>query len=145
MNCKLKSGLFLALASLLLCSCQTTTVDSVRNANPVGSANPIQDIRIQTDKSLGKAVTVLGVVEGVASGNLLKVEIRLRNNKKTSANYSYKFEWLDYDGMVVTGNQSSWKSIRLLGKEEKSVAAIAISPKATDFVFKIQESNPKLL
>jgi uncharacterized protein YcfL len=137
------SWLVIIPALMLGFGCQTTSVDSVRNANSNAMPSPIVDQRVQTDKSLGKDLSVISVSESSASENLLKVQVIVRNNKNKAANYSYSFEWFDVDGIAVRSTNAGWKSVRLLGKEEKALVAIAANPKAVDFVFKIQEANPK--
>lgn len=140
---KLYSFMFGCIVAVALAGCQTTTVDTVRNSIPAGQRNPIVDERIQTDKSLGKNLSVISVSESSASGDLLKVQVVIRNNKKKAANYSYSFEWYDADGIAVRTGSTIWKSIRMLGQEEKALVAIASNPKAVDFLFKIQEANPR--
>jgi uncharacterized protein YcfL len=130
----------LGLAFLALAGC-TSTVNTVERADPVGTPATINDRRILTDKSLTKAVSVVQVNEGVASGNLARIQVVLRSNKKKAITVNYVFEWYDMNGMLVTTASGGWEPLRLMGMEERAISSIAPSPNAVDFVLKLQEAK----
>jgi len=127
-----------ALAGLFITGC-STTVNTVERAERVGIPNAIEDRRVVTDESLGGKVSIIQVNEGVVSGNIPKIQVLLRNNKDRRLNVNYVFEWYDMDGMRVTSATESWQTLRLMGQEEQAVSAVAPSPRAVDFVLKLQE------
>jgi uncharacterized protein YcfL len=130
----------LGLAFVALAGC-TSTVNTVERADPVGTPATINDRRILTDKSLTKAVSVVQVNEGVASGNLARIQVVLRSNKKKAITVNYVFEWSDMNGMLVTTASGGWEPLRLMGMEERAISSIAPSPNAVDFVLKLQEAK----
>lgn len=124
---------------LLAIGCATQSVNTVEREDPVGTANVIEDRRIVTDTTLGENLSVVRVNEGTASGDLARVQVLLRSNRNKPMTVNYRFEWYDLDGMLVTTASGSWKSLRLMGKEQKAISSIAPNPRAVDFVLKLQE------
>lgn len=124
---------------LLAVGCATQSVNTVEREDPVGTANVIEDRRIVTDTTLGRNLSVVRVNEGTASGDLARVQVLLRSNRNKPMTVNYRFEWYDLDGMLVTTASGSWKSFRLMGKEQKAISSIAPNPRAVDFVLKLQE------
>ncbi len=123
--------------SVFLSGC--TSVNTVQREQPLGTAAIVADRRIITDSSLNRKISVLQVHEGTVSGNLMKIQVLLANNKKKPLNINYSFEWFDTSGMQVSSTGNAWKSLRLMGKEQKTVSAIAPKPNAVDFSLKLQE------
>ena len=138
-----KSGTLLAGAALLvvLLSGCTSTVNTVSRSDNIGAANTISDKRVVTDYQLGKAISILQVSEGMVSGNLTKVQVRLASNRSRAMNVNYAFVWYDLNGMEVSSSSSGWKSIRFQGKEEKAISSIGPNPNAVDFILKLQEAK----
>lgn len=128
-----------SLLVLLLSGC--ANVNTVSRSNEYATKNVVNDKRVITDTGLGKKITITEVVEGVVSGDLTKVQVRLQNNRSYELSINYAFEWYDLNGMQVDSTASGWKSLRLQGKEEKAVSSIAPNPNAMDFVLKLQEPN----
>ena len=101
----------------------------------------IADKRIITDASLGGLIRIVSVNESIVSGNLKKVQVTLENVKNNTRRVSYKFEWIDQDGMATNSVVQSWQSLSFVGGETQMVSAVAISPKAVDFKLKLVEAN----
>lgn len=135
---KLTMGMLVG-AALLTGGC--TTVNTVQRAEPLGTASVVADKRIVTDHSLGRKIQILQVNDGLASGDLKRVQVLLANTKKRALNINYSFEWFDLNGMQVTSSGMGWKSMRFMGEEQKAVSAIAPKPSAVDFVLKLSEPN----
>lgn len=136
--------LLCALAALLFAGgCATQSVNTVEREDPVGSPNVVDDRRIVTDTSLGRHLSVVRVNEGTASGDLARVQVILRSNRSKPMTINYRFEWYDLDGMLVSTASGGWKPLRLMGKEQKAIGAVAPNPRAVDFVLKLQEPTVK--
>lgn len=119
----------------------TTNVNTVERASPQAQPNYVADKRVVTDASLSGALRVNSVNQAVVSGNLLKVQAQLENLKSSVRAFNYRIEWYDQDGMLVSSPTEGWKLVRLQGRETTSISAVAISPRAVDFVLKLQEAN----
>lgn len=130
-----------AFATVALCGCQN--VNTVQRVQPLGNPDGVADKRVVTDFTLGRKISVLQVGESVVSGDLKKIQVLLANNRSRELNINYSFEWFDVDGMQVNATATAWKSLRLMGEEQKAVSAIAPKPTAVDFVLKLQEPNRK--
>lgn len=130
-----------AVAAVIFSGC--STVNTVERAQPLGRPDVVADKRIVTDHTLGRKISILQVNEGLVSGNLKKIQVLLANNRSRMLNINYSFEWFDVDGMQVSATATAWKSLRLMGEEQKAISAIAPRPTAVDFVLKLQEPNRK--
>lgn len=128
----------LAALALALGGC-ATSVNTVTRAQPEATPDFVNDKRVVTDQSLARKLTVVSVNQGKASGDLLKVQATLRNNSSKPQAFAYKFDFIADDGMELSSPTGGWKQIQLEGKEERSVAAIATSPRAVDFRLKLRE------
>lgn len=133
--------LLAVMSCLLLALGCATNVNTVERANPQAKPDMIADKRIITDASLGGLIRIVSVNESIVSGNLKKVQVTLENVKNNTRRVSYKFEWIDQDGMATNSVVQSWQSLSFAGGETQMVSAVAISPKAVDFKLKLVEAN----
>lgn len=124
--------------TLLVTGC-ATSVNTATRAEPQASPSYVNDQRVVTDQSLARKLTIVSINEGKASGNLLRIQATLRNNSSKAQTFIYKFDWISDEGMELSGPTVGWQTIRLEGKEERSVSAIATSPRAVDFRLKLRE------
>jgi uncharacterized protein YcfL len=131
----------LALASIALLGGCATNVNSVSRTDSLASPSIVNDRRVVTDKSLGDTIRIVGVNESTVSGNLKKVQVTLENAKNNTRVISYKFEWIDQDGMAAGGITESWKPLALAGRETVMVSAVATSPRSVDFTLKLIEGK----
>lgn len=116
-----------------------TSVNTVTRAESQASPSFVNDQRVMTDATLGRKLTVVSINEGKASGDLLRIQATLRNNSSKPQSYLYKFDWISDEGMELSSPTGGWKTLQLEGKEERSVSAIATSPRAVDFRLKLRE------
>ena len=140
---KKQMGLLLLVVPVLLTGCRAS-VASVERAQSVGSAQLIVDKRIQPDPTLRRKIGIVQVNEGVVSGDLTKVQVILVNQKSSSVDINYAWDWYDTNGMLVNSLSSGWKGLAFAGKERKAISTIAPQPQAVDFVLKLQEPRPFL-
>ncbi|WP_404424927.1 DUF1425 domain-containing protein [Nibricoccus sp. IMCC34717] len=137
----MKAFLPLALLAVLLgAGCATQNVNTVSRANEQAAPNFIADKRVVTDASLAGKVRILAVNEGKVSGDHLKIQVRIENNKSKTVMFRYRVEWVDANGMMLPTPTDLWKPFTLQGREQSVIEAVAVSPKAVDFVLKIQET-----
>lgn len=66
------------------------------------------------------------------SGDLLKIDANLNNDSSKVKRVSYKFRWIDREGMRAA-EEESWKPLMMYENSNQLVTAIAPSNKAVDF------------
>lgn len=125
------------LLMLAVAGCNTVnTVESTPTQTTVGTV--LQEQRIITDSHLHGYLTV-GRIIGNDVGGLQKISTTLTNNRDTALDITYKVEWLDRSGALISSPIGGWKRIHFEGRESLSLSEIAISPAAADFRLKIQQ------
>jgi uncharacterized protein YcfL len=134
----LRTAGLLAFAGLLLAGC-ASNVNTVERAQPEATPHYIPDKRVITDNTLAGAIRVVSINQTTVSGNLLKLQATVENLKSSTRTLNYKFDWVDRDGIALSSPTDTWKSIRLLGRETRTITAVAVSPRAVDFTLKLRE------
>ena len=66
------------------------------------------------------------------SGDLLRIDANLNNDSKTVKRVSYKFRWIDREGMRAW-EEESWKPLLLYDNSNLMVNTVAPTNKAADF------------
>ena len=118
----------------------TPPVNSVERAQPIARPTVIADRRVLADSGLASATQVVGVNQAM-SGDLLKIQVSLFNSTGSRANFNYKFEWFDGNGMIVDSPMSIWTPQSIEAAETLELTSVAPNPRAKDFRLKLQESN----
>lgn len=134
----MKSCLLALTATLLLAGCGTT-VNTVERAQSQASPSYVADKRVVTDNTLAGTFRVVSINQGTVSGNLLKIQATVENLKNSTRALSYKFEWVDANGMAVDSPNETWKQIRVQGRETTTISTVAVTPRAVDFILKLKE------
>ncbi len=93
------------------------------------------------DKTLAKYIEVLDV-KARFSGEFLEGQAIIRNRRKTTSRFEYKFEWFDQDGFPLESGVSHWTPDLLNGKETKWISGLCTKPDATGFKVMIRKPNP---
>jgi len=141
----MKMNILLALICtvFLLNGCATRSVNTVEPAEPEAVKQMVSDKRIITDPSLSRRVYVIGVNEAVTANGYKKVQVEVYNKTRRARRFTYKVEWFDADGMIITSASDNRTPITIEGGQKRSVAVLATSPKAVDFRFTLLESLAK--
>ena len=66
------------------------------------------------------------------TGDLLKIDANLNNDSKSVKRVSYKFRWIDREGMRAW-EEESWKPVMLYENSNLMVSTVAPNAKAVDF------------
>jgi uncharacterized protein YcfL len=66
------------------------------------------------------------------TGDLLKIDANLNNDSKTVKRVSYKFRWIDREGMRAW-EEESWKPVMLYDNSNLMVNTVSPTNKAVDF------------
>jgi uncharacterized protein YcfL len=66
------------------------------------------------------------------AGDLLKIDANLNNDSSSVKRVSYKFRWIDREGMRAA-DEESWKPLMLYNNSNLMISTVAPSAKAVDF------------
>ncbi len=134
----MKTSLLVLTATLLLTGCGTT-VNTVERAQSQASPSYVADKRVVTDRTLAATFRVVSVNEATVSGNLLKIQATIENMKNSTRALTYKFEWIDANGMAVDSPNETWKQVRVQPRDTITLSTVAVTPRAVDFLLKLKE------
>ena len=102
---------------------------------------PIGDQKVSSMDDLVKAKTAM---EGrrttiqptemrcTKAGDLLKIDANLNNDSSSVKRISYKFRWIDREGMRAA-DEESWKPLMLYNNSNMMISTVAPNAKAVDF------------
>jgi len=66
------------------------------------------------------------------AGDLIKIDANLNNDSSSVKRVSYKFRWIDREGMRAW-EEESWKPLMLYNNSNTMITAVAPTNKAVDF------------
>jgi uncharacterized protein YcfL len=96
----------------------------------VGSMDDLVKAKVVTE---GRRSTVQATeVRCVKTGDLLKIDANLNNDSKSVKRVSYKFRWIDREGMRAW-EEESWKPVMLYDNSNLMVNTVSPTGKAVDF------------
>ncbi|PKG72619.1 DUF1425 domain-containing protein [Shewanella sp. Choline-02u-19] len=124
---KLILGLFTA---LIVAACAPHTAGLM-----VGSKG---EVRVDNN-SFGKEVTVRSVMAR-PEGGFLQGTGTIISQVSTDLRLQYKFTWFDTSGMTIDDEGVSWKSVKLHGKQQLQVSAVAPNVNATRFELYVRKA-----
>lgn len=117
-----------------------SSVNTVERQNSLATPNIVEDKRIITDRSLANDISVLSVNESYVDNDLLKIQVKLLNQDRDPVSVNYQFVFTNTDGMTSSSSRN-FKFLRFLGKETKTISAVARTPDAVDFQLKLIEKT----
>jgi uncharacterized protein YcfL len=126
----------LCAAVLLLAGCKSNTVNTVAPAQTTAQRQMIADHVIMTDGSLAKSVRVMGVNVATDNEGFLKIQVEVQNTTKSRKLFTYRVEWFDEKGMIITLPTAAAIPRSLEGKETSYLTATAPTIMAKDFKIK---------
>jgi len=113
--------------------CSSTTVNTVEPAVPTARREMLADQRVQTDASLARAVRVRGVNTATDAQGFLRVQIEIENTTRSRKQFTYRVQWFDDQGMLISLPTATAVPRALEGREVAYITATAPTPKAKDF------------
>ena len=137
---KTLNSIFIACAAagaLLPTGC--TTVNTLEPAQPAAQREMLSDKRVLTDASLNRRVRILGVNQATSPAGFLKVQVEVQNTTRSQQSFTYRVEWFDENGMIITLPTYTAIPRTMEGKETISLTATAPNDKAKDFRIKFLE------
>jgi uncharacterized protein YcfL len=130
----------LTLCLLLAATGGCEMVNTAERSEPIAQSDPVALRKVEPDASLRAQVQIISANQGIVSGNLLKVQVVVRNNIALRKTFNYKWEWYDINGMMVdTPTTRVWQVARLQPKESIVLTGIGPNPNVVDFRLKLVE------
>ncbi len=124
---------------LLLTGCATKKgfeVPGFAFGCPVGEArvSSMDDLVKAKEHTEGRRGTVVATEKRCAktTGDLLRIDANLNNDSKSVKRVSYKFRWIDREGMRAW-EEESWKPLMLYDNSNLVVNTVSPTSKAVDF------------
>lgn len=133
------AGSVIALGAVLFLSGCASNVNTYERAESQATPDYIADKRVITDNTLAGTIRVVSINQSTVSGNLLKIQATVQNQRNKTKTVSYKFEWVAQDGMAIDSPNETWKQLTLQGRETQTISTVAINPRAVDFILKFRE------
>ena len=92
-------------------------------------------------KILSKNLEVISVNQATANGDLLKIQVNLKNLSAKEMNLNYKVEWMDEAGIVINDSSAVWMPLYVRGAENVAVQSVSTTPRAKNFWLKLQKAK----
>lgn len=128
--CMKTSLLCLIASALLLSACAHNTAGI--------SANSSGQLRVD-NTSFARDVNVTDV-SSLMVADLIKASALIQSQSSTDLRIQYKFTWFDASGFTVEDEASSWKSLKLHGKQQLQVGAVAPNSQVTRFEVYVRQA-----
>ena len=128
----------IALAAVLAAGCATKKgfeVPGFAYGCPIGDAkvssmDDLVNLKVVTE---GKRTTVKPTeMRCTVSGDLMKIDANLNNDSSSVKRLSYKFRWIDREGMRAW-DEESWKPLLLYDNSNLVINTVSPTNKAADF------------
>lgn len=136
------------ISAVLLNSC-VDSVNTVENANKTMTPQFVKNKRVITDGYLRDRLEVVRVDRQTLPDGLLKIQVTLRSNRvgwwdaiwqgSDPYNVTYRFTWLDKDGMEVQTASSTWVELEVMPGEVTRISSISPNERCKDFVLNLRE------
>jgi uncharacterized protein YcfL len=151
MRVKMSIWLAAAITVVLFCGCQNT-VNTVRPAEPVMRPQTIEGKKIYTDAFLNSRLKFESIIKSEQPDGLLKVQITAVNVRvgpldqfwswfywDNPYKISYRFTWLDRNGMEVSTPASTWIPVVVIPGDVVRFSAISPNSGCKDFILSVRE------
>ena len=123
------TGLILA-AALTLGGCASDTAGisvSSQGETRIDSHSFAQDIALES-------------VDARRVGDLIQGSALIVSKSSSDMRVQYKFTWYDASGFTIEDEASSWKSVKLYGKQQLQVSGVAPNAQAVKFDVYVRET-----
>lgn len=125
----------------LACAKNTTSNVVVGEVWEDENGEVLQKDYVVKDKLLAKEIQVIDV-KARHVGDFLEGLAIVKNRKKYTVDFEYKFEWYDETGFPVESNVAHWTPDLLYGRESKWIRALCPRPTSTGFKVMIRRPTP---
>ncbi|MDG1356241.1 MAG: YcfL family protein [Opitutales bacterium] len=137
------STFFFSLLFVLSACSHKGIVGTVGKTDPQDKSAQPEVTKVEFGGELEKALEVVRITQGKADGNLLRMQVEIKNYSSTEVQFTHKLEWLDDEGFLVKDTSLVWKALMIRPGESKMIESIATRPGVSAFRLKIQPAkNP---
>ncbi len=137
---------------LLLGACQST-VNTVENKDKNMQRNSVETAKVTTDNFLKRRLKIERVDKVEQPDGLLKVQVTAKNVRSgffdqigtwfmgdNPYQITYRFTWLDANGMEVKTAASTWIPMSVIPGDTVRIMSISPNPRCKDFLLSIREN-----
>lgn len=133
MHTYIKKALPVLLGGFLLAGCAVNETATVKV-----DGNEKQQIIESNSGFLAASLEITDTKVGY-SGDLMKVQVTIKNGSRSDLNFHYKFKWLDKDDFEIAIDGRPWEPLSITAYESKTVQAVAPNPTAKSFRILVQD------
>ncbi len=90
------------------------------------------------DLKLGHRLDI-GEVKKSMAGNLMKIQVEVKNEWHSDISFQYKTVWYDADEMTIDADSKSWHPVSLRSQANTVINALAPNSAARDYVIHIKD------
>jgi len=132
-------GLAAASAVLLPTLACHRSVNVAENTDVTYERHFVRNRRVETDKGLASRLEIVRIDDQELETGLLKVQVTVRNTRRSDFKYAYRFTWFDEAGMEVATSASPWIEKDIYGGDQQFLSAVAPNPRCRDFLVRFRE------
>jgi len=126
---------------LMLSCADKGKVGTVSKKDPKDT-RAVPDIKkVEFGAGLEKVLDVVRITQGKKAGDLLHIQVELKNTSSKEVNITHKLEWLDDDGFLVKDTSLVWKALMVRPGESQMIESVSTRPGISAFRLKIQPAK----
>ena len=126
---------------LMLSCADKGKVGTVSKKDPKDT-RAVPDIKkVEFGAGLEKVLDVVRITQGKKVGDLLHIQVELKNTSSKEVNITHKLEWLDDDGFLVKDTSLVWKALMVRPGESQMIESVSTRPGVSAFRLKIQPAK----
>lgn len=142
-----------ATVGLLLVGCQDT-VNTVGNRETKMERDKVDTSRVSTDSFINRRLKIERVDKRVQPDGLLMVQVSAKNVRTgffsemvswfmddNPYKITYRFSWLDKNGMEVSTAASTWIPMTVIPGDTVRLQAISPNSRCRDFILSLREAD----
>jgi uncharacterized protein YcfL len=134
---------YLSFLYLIQFSCSQGTLSTHDHSTDKAQAD--SQIRVGEKIELGgglRHVLQVGrVIQSTTNSGVLRTQVDIKNTSSKEVRFSYKFEWLDMDGLLVHNTALVWSSLLVRAGESKMIQSTSTMDNISGFILKIQPAK----
>ena len=97
--------------------------------------------KVEFGAGLEKVLDVVRITQVKKAGDLLHIQVELKNTSSKEVNITHKLEWLDDDGFLVKDTSLVWKALMVRPGESQMIESVSTRPGISAFRLKIQPAK----
>lgn len=126
---------------LMLSCAEKGKVGTVSKKDPKDT-RAVPDIKkVEFGAGLEKVLDVVRITQGKKAGDLLHIQVELKNTSSKEVNITHKLEWLDDDGFLIKDTSLVWKALMVRPGESQMIESVSTRPGVSAFRLKIQPAK----